>query len=264
MPLARACSGMTEITFFQLTDAGTVRPGNEDAVGAWPHEDGMVFAVADGLGGEAAGEVASQLALDVLARELERAPGAWTVAKRLRRAVHEANLDIYTKAMTVPELRRMGTTITATALVGGTLAAAHVGDTRLYLLRDRSLAQLTKDHTWVGEQVGYGLLSAEEARVHPQRHVLTRCLGHELIVAVDTLTIDLRPGDVVLQCSDGVHGMLADVELAEILSAHAPEAACRAIIRRGREEGGPDNLSAQVAAVHDCPTSGRSWWRFGR
>jgi protein phosphatase len=255
---------MTEITFFQLTDVGCVRPHNEDAVGAWPHEDGMVFAVADGLGGEAAGEVASQLALDVLARELDRAPGSWAVAKRLRRAVHEANMEIYTKAMTVPELRRMGTTITSTALVGGTLAAAHVGDTRLYLLRDATLTQLTKDHTWVGEQVGYGLLSVEEARVHPKRHVLTRCLGHELIVGVDTLTMDLRPGDVVLQCSDGVHGLVGTGELTEILVAHAPEAACRAIIRRGREEGGVDNLSAQVAAVHDCPTPSRPWWRFGR
>jgi protein phosphatase len=254
---------MTDLAFFQLTDAGCVHPGNEDAVGAWPHEDGMVFAVADGLGGEAAGEVASQLALDVLARELARAPTAWTVTKRLRRAVQEANLEIYGKAVAVPDLRRMGTTLTVTACVGGTLVAAHVGDTRLYLFRDRTLAQLTKDHTWVGEQVGYGLLAPEQARTHPRRDVLTRCLGHELVVAIDTLTLELRPGDVLLQCSDGLHGLVGDAELAEILAAHAPEAACRALIRRGREEGGIDNLSAQVAAVRSCPTPARPWWRFG-
>lgn len=255
---------MTEIAFFQLTDTGCVQRENQDAVGAWPHDDGMIFAVADGLDGEAAGEVASQLALDVLAREIEHAPAAWGIPKRLRRAVQEANLEIYTKGVTVPDLRRMGSTLTASAIAAGSLTAAHVGDTRLYLLRNRALAQLTKDHTWVEEQIGYGLLAPAEARTHPRRGILTRCLGHELIVAVDVLTLDLRPGDVLLQCSDGLHGLLGERELAEILAAHDPEAACRALIRRGREEGGTGNLSAQVAAVHRCPTPARSWWRFGR
>ncbi len=119
---------MPEIEFFQLTDIGCVRVENEDAVGFWPHDDGLLFAVADGLGGEAAGEVASRLALEVLGREMERAPGTWPVTKRLRRAVQQANLEIHTKAITVPDLRRMGTTLTATAVVGGSLVAAHVGD----------------------------------------------------------------------------------------------------------------------------------------
>src|SRR5438132_9768930 len=140
---------MPEIEFFQLTDVGCVRDTNEDAVGYWPHEDGLLFAVADGLGGEAAGEVASALALEVLAREMERAPGAWPMSKRLRRAVQEANLEIYNKGVTVPELRRMATTLTATAVVGGELTAVHVGDCRLFLLREDKLTQLTKDHTWV-------------------------------------------------------------------------------------------------------------------
>ncbi len=157
----------------------------------------------------------------------------------------------------------MGTTLTATAVVGGTLTAAHVGDTRLYLFRDRTLIQLTKDHSWVEEQVGYGLLSSDAIRTHPQRNVLTRCLGHELIVGIDTLATDLRPGDVLLQCSDGLHGLVADAELAEILAAHRPEADCRALIRRGREEGGLDNLSAQVAAVGGWAAPARPWWRFG-
>src|SRR4029077_7217555 len=144
---------MPEIEFFQLTDVGCVRETNEDAVGHWPHEDGLLFAVADGLGGQAAGEVASQLALEILSREMDRAPGSWAVAKRLKRAVQEANLEIYTKGITVPELRRMATTLTGSAVVGGPLVAAHVGDCRLFLLRDRKLMQLTKDHTWVWEQM---------------------------------------------------------------------------------------------------------------
>jgi PPM family protein phosphatase len=256
---------MPQIELFQLSDVGCVREINEDAVGYWPHDDGMVLAVADGLGGEEAGEVASALALEVLARELERAPGSWNVGKRLRRAFQEANIEIYNKAITVPELRGMGTTLTATALTGGSLVAAHVGDTRLYLKRQRQLTQLTKDHTWVWEQVQYGLLSAEQARMHPRRHVLTRCLGRELIVGIDVLTLDAQPGDVLLQCSDGVHGYFRDEELARLLD-QPPDAACRALIECGRERGGEDNLSAQVAVVVECPapTPTRPWWRLRR
>ena len=256
---------MPDIEFFQLTDPGCVRAENEDAVGHWSHEDGLLFAVADGLGGHEAGEIASTLALEVLAREMERAPGSWPVAKRLRRAIQEANLELYNKAVAVPELRGMGTTLTATVVVGGTLVAAHVGDCRLLLLREGAATQLTKDHTWVWEQVQYGLLSPEKARTHPRRHVITRCLGRELIPAIDVLSIDLRSGDVLAQMSDGVHAALPEAEIVELLKAHRPEPACRALVRRGREEGGEDNLSVQVAAVHSCPSpAGRPWWRFGR
>jgi protein phosphatase len=256
---------MPEIDFSQLSDVGCVRTENEDALGHWPHEDGLLFAVADGVGGEAGGEVASALALEALAREMDRAPGSWPVAKRLRRAVQEANLEIYNKAVAVPDLRRMGTTLTASAVVGGTLVAAHVGDCRLLLLRERKLTQLTKDHTWVSEQVQYGLLAPEAARTHPRRHVLTRCLGTELIVGIDVLTIDLRPADVLVQCSDGVHALLEEAEIAELVASHPPEAACRALVRRGREEGGGDNLSVQVAVIVSCPPpAARPWWRLGR
>src|SRR5438552_1528414 len=206
---------MPEIEFFQLTDVGCVRDQNEDAVGHWPHEDGLVFAVADGLGGHAAGEVASALALEVLAREMDRAPGNWALAKRLRRAVQEANLELYNKALAVPELRGMGTTLTASALV-----AAHVGDCRLFLSREGKLEQLTKDHTWVWEQMQYGLLSAEDARTHPRRNMLTRCLGRELIVGIDVLSMDLRPRDIIVQCSDGVHVAVREEEVAELVVAH--------------------------------------------
>jgi len=256
---------MAEIAFSQLTDVGCVRDTNEDAIGHWPHEDGLLFAVADGIGGHAAGEVASALALEVLAREMDRAPGGWALTKRLRRAVQEVNLELYNKAIAIPELRGMGTTLTASAVVGGTLVAAHVGDSRLLLWREGKLTQLTKDHTWVWEQVQYGLLSAENARVHPRRNVLTRCLGRELIVGIDVLTMDLRPGDVIVQCSDGVHGPVREPEMAELVTGHPPEAACRAMVRRAREEGGEDNLSVQVAAILSCPPpTARPWWRLGR
>jgi protein phosphatase len=112
--------------------------------------------------------------------------------------------------------------------------------------------------------VQYGLLTGEQARTHARRHVLTRCLGRELIVGIDVLTLDLRPGDGILQCSDGVHGYLRDEELCDLLEG-SPEAACRAMIQCGRERGGEDNLSVQIAVVVDCPAPApRPWWRLRR
>ena len=117
----------------------------------------------------------------------------------------------------------------------------------------------------MGEQMQYGLLSAEEARTHPRRHILNRCLGRELIVGIDVLSTDVRPGDVLAQMSDGVHAFLPEAEILEILRAHPPEDACQTLVRRGRETGGEDNLSVQVVAILDCPPpSPRRWWRLGR
>jgi len=258
---------MPDIDFSQLTDVGCVREGNEDAIAFWPHEDGMVFAVADGMGGLNAGEVASSLALEVIGRELDRAPANWSVDKRLRRAIQEANIAIHQKGLTVPELCRMGTTLTASAVTGNTLVAAHVGDCRLYLLRDGQLTQLTKDHTWVSEQVEYGILSPEEARTHPRRNMVTRSLGQHLIVGIDILQREVQVGDVLLQCCDGVHTLLPDADLIPILRGQPAAAACRELIQQARERGGHDNLSVQVAKIASCPppsAARSSWWRFGR
>ncbi len=258
---------MPTLDFSQLTDVGPVRKENEDAIAYWPHEDGMVFAVADGLGGHSSGEVASNLALEVLGHELDRAPASWSIDKRLRRAIQEANIAIHQKGVTVPELSRMATTITASAVVGNTLVAAHVGDCRLYLFRDKQLIQLTKDHTWVAEQMEYGILSAEEARTHPKRSMVTRCLGPHLIVGIDVLQKELQLGDVLLQCSDGVHAFLQEPEIVDLLR-HPPREACRMLIQRACEQGGNDNLSAQVAVIAQVPAAspgkGRSWWPFSR
>jgi protein phosphatase len=187
------------------------------------------------------------------------------MTKQLRRAVQEANLAIYNKGITVPELRRMGTTLTVTAVIGNELTAGHVGDCRLYLWRDGSLTQLTKDHTWVWEQVQYGILSPEEARTHPRRHILSRCLGQHLIVSIDSLTFSVKPGDVFVQCSDGIHAMLPESEIAAAVQDSTPEAACRTLIERGRDAGGEDNLSVQVSAILSCPPpTARRWWQLGR
>jgi len=257
---------MPTVDFAQLTDIGCVREENEDAIGYWPHEDGLLFAVADGLGGHNAGEVASALALEILAREMDRAPGNWPIDKRLRRAIQEANIAIHQKGITVPELRRMGTTITASAVVGSELVTAHVGDCRLYRVRNEQFTQLTKDHTWVWEQVEYGILSPEEARTHPRRHILTRSLGQHLIVGIDVLRTDVQNGDLLLQCSDGIHGLLPEQVITQMLKELPPQGACQAMVELARDRGGDDNMSVQIAAVVDCPppTTRSSWWRFGR
>ena len=257
---------MPTVDFFELTDTGCVRDQNEDAVGSWQYADGMLFAIADGLGGFAAGEVASALALEVLRDESTRATPGAPAAKMLRRAVQQANLKLYQRAITVTELRGMATTLTATVLTGSTLVAVHVGDCRLLLLREGTLTQLTKDHTWVAEQMQYGLLSAHQARTHPKRHILTRCLGRELIVGIDVLTLPIRPGDVLVQCSDGVHGMVPEDAITDLVRARDPMTGCRGIVEHARSAGAPDNASVQIAVVRDCEPDvpRRRWWQLRR
>jgi protein phosphatase len=252
---------MVDIDFFELSMPGPMRPENQDAVGHWPHDDGLLFAVADGLGQQKAGQVASTLALEVLGREMTTAPAEWPALKRLRRAVQAANLAIYHLGITVPELEHLGTTLTATAVVGGSLVTAHVGDCRLCLLRDGVLTQLTKDHSWAAEDQHVGRPPDARAR----RHGLSRCLGQELIVPVDLLSMDLQPGDVLAQCSDGIHASVPEPEMLELLEAHPPEAACRALVRRAREAAAEGDVSIQVARVAQIPSPPtRPWWRLGR
>ena len=231
-----------EVDFFELTDPGRTPP-NADAVGHWPTDEGLVFMVADGMGEGESGAVASGLTLDAMAREIASAPSTWEVPKRLRRAVQAANLDVYAKALAVPELRRMSTALTASAVVGATLHVAHVGNCRLFLRRERELVQLTKDHAFGWEPGARGL-------------------GIGAVIAIDAVTLALREDDMLLQCSDGLHGALAEAELAELLAAHPPAAACRAMVRRAREEGAEGDVTVQVAAVTHCPRPAHAWWRW--
>ncbi|MCL5277001.1 MAG: protein phosphatase 2C domain-containing protein [Deltaproteobacteria bacterium] len=252
-----------EIDFFQLTDTGPVRENNEDAIGFYRYEDGVLMVVADGLGAHNAGEVASTLAVGVLEKEMSGTSGTGLSMKNLRNAVRRANLEVYQKAITVPELSRMGAAVIASVITGNTLFTAHIGDCRLYILRNGVFTQLTKDHTWVGERVQYGILTPEEARTHPNRHVLTRYLGYELLASIDFLKIDVRTGDMLLQCSDGAYETLLDDELAEILRSNRPEGACTAIVGRSREAGAEDNISVQVLSVVTAGAHAEqpSWWR---
>ena len=240
-----------------LSDTGTERDHNEDHCGCLVESaTASLVAVADGVSGYEGGEVASRMAIEVLLRSYQEQPATLKLTKRLYRAVQQANIEIYDTAVVVPELRRMATTLTALAVDRGELTCAHVGDTRLYRVHGREITQLTKDHTVVGERMRLGLLSAEEARRHPDRSTLTRNVGRELIVSIDTLTMPLATDDLLIVCSDGLYNTLEDPELEEVVRGKDAAGACRALIDAANARGTYDNVTAAVVRMTG-PTPGR-------
>ncbi len=232
---------------FLLSDVGTDRADNEDACGHLIESaDSVVFAVADGMGGYEGGEVASAMAVEITLEGWRDSPADWGASKRLARAAQRANIEIHNRALAVPELRMMGTTLTAVAVDRGVLSAVHVGDCRLYLIRKERVVQLTKDHTVTGERVRMGLLSEDAARFHPERSVLTRNLGHDLIASVDRIRMPLVRGDRIVLCTDGLYNVLRDPEIASIIRGLDAEPACRRLVDAANERGTADNLTAAV------------------
>ncbi len=233
-----------------LTDIGG-RANNEDFCAKWVEgSTDALFVVADGVGGYEGGEIASSMAVETVIEAYRESPAEWGPAKRLFRAVQRANIEIYNRAITVPELRRMATTLTAATVNGGMLSIAHVGDCRLYLLRGEDLRQLTRDHTMVGEKVRLGLMSARQARNHPERSALNRCLGHELIISIDRITMPLQQGDRVILCSDGLYIVIEDHELETLTRGLGAEAACRRLIDEGVARRTIDNLTVAFFKMH--------------
>ena len=239
------------------------RPSNEDAfcaltgADAPPGADAFI-AVADGIGGHQAGEVASAMAIEKLVQRLSqrRKSTAGLAASRdgypLAQEVQRVNVDMYGAAQE-PGLRGMGTTLTAAVLAGSTLHLAHVGDSRAYRLRTGELRQLTRDHSWVAEQAAAGLLTPEEARGHPRRSMLTRALGTEPTVELDEATIRVRGQDILLLCSDGLHSLATDEEIARVLAEQEPQAACEALVKQANARGGDDNITAVVLRIDRLP-----------
>ena len=245
-----------------LSDVGTNRSNNEDSCGQLVDApDGVVFAVADGVGGYEGGEVASKMAIEITLDTYRDSPREWGASKRLHRAVQRANIEVYNFASAVPELRRMATTLTAVAVENGTLNAAHIGDCRLYLLRAGKITQMSKDHTMVGERVRMGLMSEARAKTHPDRSALLRSLGRELIVSVDRITMPLRKGDELILCSDGLYNVIEENELMSFTREFSADDACKRLIRNANDRGTGDNLTVaifkQLAATPEVdPPSG--------
>ena len=252
-----------QVRFALASDPGTERGQNEDSCGSHVESAGHVLlAVADGVSGEEGGELASGMAIEVTLRAYRESPASWGPGKRLYRAAQQANIEIYDRSLVVTELRGMATTLTAIVIDGDTLYAAHVGDSRLYLIRDGSVVQKTKDHTVVGERRRLGLMSAKSARSHPKRSVLTRSLGRELIVAVDRIAFPIMGGDVLVVCSDGLYNVLDDDQILAEVATKDPASACAALVERSNARGTPDNLTVAVVQVPgDLPVNHAVGWR---
>jgi PPM family protein phosphatase len=220
-----------------LTHTGLQRRENEDSVLAQP----PVFVVADGMGGAQAGEVASKIAVDAFAEGL---PEDGSPEDQLRAVALAANRRIYELSRSESERAGMGTTLTAVFVGEHELAIAHVGDSRAYLFRDGELSRLTQDHSLMAELIRRGKLTEEEAADHPQRSIITRALGPEPDVLVDTWTYPVRAEDVILLCSDGLTSMIPEALVAEILnSEHALDRAAQALIDAANHAGGRDNIT---------------------
>jgi serine/threonine protein phosphatase PrpC len=231
------------------TDVGLVRSNNQDELlVATP-----LFAVADGMGGAAAGEVASATAVQYLRESFEAVEAT---PENLLTAAQTANRAVWDQAEANPEMRGMGTTLVALALVAdGRLAAINVGDSRLYLLHDGELEQVTSDHNLVAELVAEGRLSPEEAEYHPRRNIMTRALGVDPDVPVDLFMLDAQPGDRFLLCSDGLSRELRDDVISSLLRRLAdPEEAARELVNEAKRRGGNDNITVVVIDVVD-PTA---------
>ena len=240
------------------TDIGLKRANNEDsylAIAGEESPDGLdaVIVVADGMGGHEAGEVASAMAIDSIRhnltkRDLNSTLPSGGYCEILGGIIRNANSEIYEAGQTQGH-GNMGTTCSALVKINNWLSIAHVGDSRIYLLRDGELRQITSDHSWVWEQVVAGNISEEEARNHPHKNVITRALGIASSVQVDVEEVKVTSGDKILVCSDGLNGPVEDAEIQSILAEHEIGKAKDMLIETAKQNGGDDNITVAIARV---------------
>ncbi len=242
----------------QRTSAGTVRETNEDYIACWPldaHESvgtvGLTWLLADGVGGESRGEIASQMAVSAALQILKRAQANTTVPDLLHAMFSAASREVYDFATANPAPGTMATTLTISLFRENALHIAHVGDSRVYLVRQGKIRQLTTDHCYIGPSVKLGLLQAHKAMTDTRRSQLTRCVGHEPMVNFDASRTELMRGDLVLQCSDGLYGYVAPQEICDVISHFSPEEACRYLTALAERRQVDDNLSIQIIKVQE-------------
>ncbi len=244
----------TGIEVSSQSDIGCLRQNNEDSFGYWEPDDdqqflrkGRLAVVADAMGGYEGGQEASRLAVETL-MAVYRDFGGNDPQAALVEALQAAHEQIRQYSVAHPELRGMGTTCTAAAIVQDELYFVHVGDTRLYLIRDGRITRVTRDHSYVGRLVEAGMISAEEAEHHPQRNILTAALGTnpELIMDAPERPEPLHPADVLVICTDGLWGLVRDPEILDIVENNRAEKAGRELIALAKERGGPDNITVEI------------------
>ena len=235
--------------YARASDTGRKRRHNEDSFVVQP----PLFAVADGMGGAQAGEVASKLAAAALE---ETDPGSLSGPDKLTSLIQEANRRVYERASSDPSTSGMGTTMTVALVEGSQVTIGHVGDSRAYLVRDGNLEQLTEDHSLVNELLKSGKLSREEADVHPQRSVITRAVGTDPDVDVDAFVVDANVGDIFLLCSDGLTDMVTDDDILQTVDRFADDLdrATKSLVSAANRGGGEDNITVvafRIAAEGD-------------
>lgn len=245
----------TSVVFGAKTDLGRVRENNEDKFDYLVPDDpsvlalkGRVFAVADGMGGHSAGQVAAEMALNLFIRAHYADAGA-EIETSLHRAIVQANAFIVEAANTVAGRKGMGATLTAGVLRDDDLFIAQVGDSRCYLQRGGEFQQITEDHSWVAEQVKSGALTLEQAEQSPFRNVITRSMGGAPEVEADLIAIRVQPSDRYLLCSDGLSGMVPHAEMAQLLAEGTPSIAAWNLVERANQYGGKDNITAFVLEI---------------
>jgi protein phosphatase len=243
-----------------LSDLGKKRTRNEDSCLLCAPEDadlanqwGLLFAVADGMGGASAGEFASRFALEAIAYTYF-AGASGNIPTRLREALEDANQRIFVESETNLERHGMGTTVSAVIVNGDCAYIAQVGDSRVYVARKKgSILQVTEDHSLVAEQVRNGYISAQEARSHSLKNLITRAIGIRDTVKVDLFAFRLKEGDTLLICSDGLCNLVDDPEIADVLAMENLQASARVLVGRAIDEGGSDNITALLLRVAHPP-----------
>ncbi len=240
-----------------LTDVGRQRSNNEDSFLYWePESDddfrlkGRLAVIADGMGGYEGGQEASRLAVETVRSVYDNAFGG-NPQDTLIGALEAAHQNIQRFAQEHPQFYGMGTTCTALSIVGRQLSFAHVGDSRLYLIRGDSISRLTRDHSYVGRLVESGIVRSEDAESHPQRHILTAALGsgRDVTPHIPEVPVFLEEGDILLLCTDGLWGVLGDPDLARVVQTNPPAEACQKLVGMALERGGPDNITVLVLRV---------------
>jgi protein phosphatase len=245
-----------KIAYHAVSDVGRKRKGNEDSLFVNPEHN--LFVVADGMGGHAAGEIASKVAVDAINEFICMTAGdeeiTWPFGlddsmsydgNRLKTAVRYANNKVLDATRESAEYEGMATTVVGVLVDGSAANLAHVGDSRIYLYRKGALGQLTSDHSWVNEQIKSGILSADQARTHPLRNVVTRALGGRADLDVEMQVHKAEDGDILLLCSDGLTTMVPDAEIARVISENETDvaAAAEALVREANARGGDDNIT---------------------
>jgi serine/threonine protein phosphatase PrpC len=209
---------------------------------------GKLYAVADGMGGHAAGEVASQEAISTLFKEYYASPSA-EIMERMKEAIEAGNAEVHAQASLDRAKAGMGTTLVAAVLQGDDLYVANVGDSRAYLVREQSIEQISRDHSWVNEQVLAGIITEQEAREHLYRNIITRSLGTKPDVDIDFFQRKVQPGDVLVLCCDGLSNEVENDEMARIVSASSAQETAQKLIDLANQRGGPDNITTIVVRI---------------